>query len=80
MDQQTHYLAVFAVMIKKDKHHERGQQNLLEELVMTLLSMSPISKRDKDSEVISSHSIHLDTETHVRQLESVLYCYHVDVH
>lgn len=40
-----------------------------EELAMPLHSMSPIAKRDENSEIDSSHEITFDAKAHIRQLE-----------
>lgn len=59
----TQYVAVYAIMMKKVRHLVEGQDILREELAMHLQSMTPIAKRDDESEVISVQAISFDAAT-----------------
>lgn len=49
----SHYLSVYIVMMKKVKRLVGGNEVVLEELPMNLVSLYPIAKRDKQGNLIS---------------------------
>lgn len=65
-------LATYALFMKNMNSMVDGQPFIREESSMPLMSISPISKGDDESEIESPHAIAFDASTHVRLLEHIV--------
>lgn len=76
---RSHFLALFSFMMKPMQYLEEWRECVCRGLGITVLSISPISKKDEYGEVVSAHTTTFDAESHIHQLEHILTYYHVDV-
>ncbi len=78
----THYLGVFAVYMKKIRVFRNNEESFVEQLAIPLLSASPIGQyvEEYDTESLpSKETTEFNSTAHVCQLESVFNYFHLNV-